>query len=116
MQITIKKILHLFSHGVRLREKSINFDAKNISESNFYKNQLLKIDDIDFNKIIIFKRESYGTKRSFKYFIGYDENDVIRLLCLKLPKTIGCAKYFYSNKTLSFKVSDKKLLKKYTKT
>ena len=116
MQITMKKILHLFSHGVRLREKSINFDAKNISESNFYKNQLLKIDDIDFNKIIVFKRESYGTKRSFKYFIGYDENDVIRLLCLKLPKMIGCAKYFYSNKTLSFKVSDKKLLKKYTKT
>ena len=28
---------------------------------------------------------------------------------------IPCAKYFDSNKTLSFKVSDKKLLKKYIK-
>ena len=28
---------------------------------------------------------------------------------------IGYVKYFDSNKTMSFKVSDKKLLKKYTK-
>ena len=29
---------------------------------------------------------------------------------------IGYAKYFDSNKTMSFKVSDKKLFKSYTKT
>ena len=31
--------------------KSINFEAKNINKSNFYKNKkLLKIEDIDINK------------------------------------------------------------------
>ena len=38
---------------------------------------------------------------------------IIRPLCLKLPKMIGYVKHFYSNKTMSFKVSDSKLLKKY---
>ena len=54
-------------------------------------------------------------KSSFKYFIGYNDNDDIRALCLKLPQTIGYAKYFDSNKTMPFRFIDKKLLKKYTK-
>ena len=36
----------------------------------------------------------------------------IRPLCIKLPQMIGHAKYFESNKTMSFKVTDKKLFKK----
>ena len=46
-----------------MRGKSINFDNKNIKKSNFYKNKkLLKIEDIDINKIFVSKKESYGTK------------------------------------------------------
>ena len=54
-------------------------------------------------------------KSSFKYFIGYDDNDEIRPLCTKLPQMIGYAKCFVSNKTMSFNVIDKKQLKQYTK-
>ena len=43
------------------------------------------------------------------------DDDAIRPLCIKLPKMIGYAKCFDSNKTMSFMVSDNKLLKKYTK-
>ena len=50
-----------------------------------------------------------------KYFIGYDNNGAIRPLCIKLPQMIGYVICFDSNKTISFEVSDKKLLKKYTK-
>ena len=79
-----------------------------------YKNKkLFKIDDIDANKILVSKKEPYDTKKSIKYFIGYDDNDVIRPPCLKLPEMIGYVKCFDSNKTMSFRVSDKKLLKKY---
>ena len=45
----------------------------------------------------------------------YNDDDVIRPLCIKLPQMIGYVKCFDSNKTMSFKVTDKKLLKKYTK-
>ena len=42
------------------------------------------IDDIDFNKMLVPKKEKYGKNNSFIYFIGYNDNDVIRPLCLKL--------------------------------
>ena len=45
--------------------KSINFEDKKISKSNFYKNKkLFNIHDLDTNKILASKTESYGTKTS----------------------------------------------------
>ena len=46
----------------------------------------------DVYKILVSKEEPYGTKNSFRYFIGYNENDVIRPLCKKLPHMTGYAK------------------------
>ena len=37
---------------------------------NFAKKVLVKIDDIDVNKILVSKEEPYRAKNSFKYFIG----------------------------------------------
>ena len=74
-----------------------------------------KIEDIDINKILVSKKESYGKTNSLKYFIGYNDDDVIRPLCTKLPQMIGYVKCFDSNKAMSFKVSDNKLVKKYNK-
>ena len=70
---------------------------------------------IDINNVLASKNESYGTKSSLKYFIGYNDDDVITPLCIKLPQVIGYIKCIDSNKTISFKVSDNKLLKKYSK-
>ena len=96
--------------------KSINFEDKKINKSTFYKNKkLFNIYDLDVNKILVSKKESYGTKNSLKYFIGYNDDDVIRPLSIKLPQMIGYVKHFDSNKTISFKVVDNKLLKKYNK-
>ena len=49
----------------------------------------------------------------FKYFIGYSDNYVIKPLCIKLPQMIGFVKSFENNITMSFKITDKQLLKKY---
>ena len=73
------------------------------------------MNDIDVNKILVSKKESYGTKNSLKYFIGYNDGDVIRPLCILLPQMVGYVKHFDSNKTMSFKISDNELLKKYKK-
>ena len=90
----------------------MNFDDKNINKSNFDKNKkLFNIHDLDVNKKIVSKKESYSTKNPFKYFIGYNDDGVIRPLCIKLPQMIGYVKHFDSNKTMSFKVSDNKLFK-----
>ena len=63
-----------------------NFEDKQIKQSDFYKSKrLTKIDDA--NKILVSKEEPYGTKNSFKYFIGYNDNDVIRPLCMHKAST-----------------------------
>ena len=93
--------------------KSISFNDKIIS---FYKNKKINnIEDIDVNNILVSKKEPYGTKNSYKYFMGYNENDNIRLLCIRLPQMTGYVRKFNENATMSFIVKDKKLLKKYSK-
>ena len=68
-------------------------------------------------KYLFEKKNHMATKKSFKYSIGYNDNDndVIRPLYIKLPQTIGYTKYFDSYKTMPLKVSYKKQLKKCTK-
>ena len=66
--------------------KNINFDDKKVKKSIFYKNKVINnIEDINVNNILVSKKEPCGNKNSFKYFIGYSDNDVIRPLCIKLP-------------------------------
>ena len=63
--------------------KNVNFGDKIMKKSDFYKNKkVTKIDDIDVDKILISKEEPYGTKHSFKYFIGYNYDDAIKSLCI----------------------------------
>ena len=50
--------------------KNIIFDDKKIQKSDFYKTKIVMIDGIDVNKAVVSKKESYGIKCSFKYFIG----------------------------------------------
>ena len=72
--------------------------------------------DIDTEKILVSKKGSYGKKGSLKYFVAYnDEDDTIKSLCLQFPQMIGYIKNFDGDKTMSFKVNDKELLKKYNK-
>ena len=96
--------------------KNINFDDKKIKRSSFYKNKKINnIEDIDVNNILVSKKGPYGTKHSYKYFIGYNDNDNIRPLFIRLPQMTGYARKFNENATMSFIVKDKKLLKKYSK-
>ena len=50
-------------------------------------------------------------KGSFEYIIGYDDNDYIVPLCIMLPQMTGYVKCFDDNKTMSFGVTNNKLLK-----
>ena len=102
---------------MRISGKNINFDdKKKFLKSGFYKNKKLnRIDDIDVNKILVSKKEPYGNKNSLKYFIGYNDNNIIRPLCIRLPQMTGYARKFDENATMSFRVNHKQLLKSYSK-
>ena len=88
--------------------KNINFNDKKTKKNDFWKNKrIIKIDDIVAIKVLVFKKEPYGTKNSFKYFIGMDDNNVIRTLCVKLPQMTGYTTKFYENATMSFRANNK---------
>ena len=93
--------------------KNINFDDKKIKKRNFYKNN--KVDDINVNNILVSKKEPYGTNNLFKCFIGYNDSDIIIPLCIRLPQMTGYVRKFNENSTMSFRVTDKQLLKNYNK-
>ena len=60
-----------------MSRNSINFNDKKNKKSNLYKKnkKIININNIDINKILVSKKETYGEYNSFKYFIGY--NDVL---------------------------------------
>ena len=75
---------------IKVSGKNVNFDRKKIKKVTFYKNKkVVKIDDIDINKILVSKEEPYGIK---VYWIQW------------LQQMTGYAKKFEFNLTMLFKI------------
>ena len=98
--------------------KNIDLNDKKILKSTFYNKskKIFNIDDIEVNKILASKKEQYGKYNSSKYFIGYNDNGVIRPLYLFLSQTTGYINKFDKNKIkMSLMIKDIQLLKNYNK-
>ena len=93
--------------------KNINCDNKNTKKSDFYnKNRkIFNIDEIDVNKILVSRKEQnskHNSSKYFKYFIGYNDNGVIRPLYLFISQMTGYINKFDKNKiTMSLMIKDK---------
>ena len=89
-----------------MSRKNINFNGKKIRKSTFYKNKKINnIEHIDVNNILVSKKEPYGI------FIWYNDNNIIRSLCIKLPQMTGYVRKFNENVTMLFRVTDKPTFK-----
>ena len=99
-----------------MSEKTINFGDKEINKKDFYNNKKqFNIKDIDTNKILISKPESYDKNNMRKYIIGYNDNTIIPLQ-LFLPKIAGYLNIFeYGTRKMSFLTDNNKFLERYTK-
>ena len=78
-----------------MSQNSIKLDNKKIKQNDFYNNKsktIFNIDDIDVNKILLSEKEQYGKYNSFKYFIGHNDNDVIKPLYFGLSQMTGYIK------------------------
>ena len=83
---------------------------KKSEKTEFYKRKkIFNIDDIDVNKTLVSKKEPYGKNNSLIYFIGYNDNNVVRPLYLRLSKTTVYINEFNKNKNtiiISLRVND----------
>ena len=69
--------------------KERKFRWQKNKKSDFCKEKVVKIDDIDAKKILTSKEEPHDTKNLFKYFIAYNDNDIIRPLYVRLSQISG---------------------------
>ena len=91
--------MFFLSYYIRIIKGTVNFEDKKINKKAFYKNKKsYEVYGIDTEKILVSKKESYGEKGSIKYFVGYNDEDVIRPLCVKFPKMVGYVKNFDGNR------------------
>ena len=112
----MQKSRKLFIFFVTNEWKEHKFWRQKNQKSEFYKNKkITSIDGIDVNKILVSKIESYGTKNPFKYFIGYNNNDFVRPLCVRLPQMTGYVRNFDENATMFFEANNKQVLGNYNK-
>ena len=98
-----------------MSEKTINFGDKKINKKDIYNNKKqFNIKDIDINKILISKPESYDKNNMRKYIIGYNHN-TISPLQLFLPKMTGYLNIFEDgNRKMSFLTDNNEFLERYT--
>ena len=77
-----------------MNEKTLKFNNIKINKKEFHKSkQAVNLDSVIVDRIVVsdkFKLSEEG----YKYFIGYQEGEIVKPLCIILPKMNGQIKYF----------------------
>ena len=97
-----------------MSEKTLKFGNVEVNEKKFHASkQPIALDLVDINQIVISDKFKHNDKGS-KYFIGYEDDDIITPLRIVFPQMSGYLKYFYNGgKNMSFKIDDHNVLVKY---
>ena len=68
---------------------------------------------VNVNKIVVSDKFNHN-EDGFKYFIGYQEGEIVKPLCIILPQMSGYIKYFENGgKNMSFLIKDDEVWGKY---
>ena len=95
-----------------MEKDTIKFGNKILKKDDFDRGEikLFNIEEIGLDKVKRSIKKRYGQRKgSFKYHIGYDDNDDIFLLIIKLSEMIRYCNHFYDGKTMNFRCDDKNI-------
>ena len=97
-----------------MSEKTLKFDIIRVNKKEFHKSkQPIDLKSVNVNQIVVSDRFKHSDE-GFKYFIGYQEDEIVKPLCVILPQISGYIKYFENGwKNMSFMVKDGNVLDKY---
>ena len=86
-----------------MNEKTLKFNNIKVNKKEFHKSkQAIDLDSVTVNQIVVSDKFKHS-EEGYKYFIGYQEGEIVRPLCIILPQMSGCIKYFEnSGKTSLF--------------
>ena len=99
-----------------MSEKTLKFDNIKVNKKEFHKSkQAIDLNLINVDQMAVSDRFRHNDE-GFKYFIGYQEDGIIKPLCIILPQINGYRKYFENGgKNMSFMIKDNNVLNKYNK-
>ena len=100
--------------SIRMSEKTLKFNNIRVNEKEFHKSkQPIDLELVTVDQIVVSDKFKHGDN-GFKYFIGYEEDETVKPLCIILPLMSGYMKYFKNGgKSMSFMVKDASVLNKY---
>ena len=77
-----------------MSEKTLNFNNIKVNKKEFHKfKQPTDLMSVSVDEILISEKFKHSDK-GFRYFIGYHEGKIVKLLCIILPQISGYIKYF----------------------
>ena len=97
-----------------MTKKTLKFNNTRVNKKNFHMSQE-PIDLMSVNKDQIVVSDKFGHNiNGSRYFIGYQEGEIIKPLCIVLPQMTGYIKYFeYGCMNMSFLIENDELWEKY---
>ena len=96
-----------------MSEKTLKFDNIRVNKKEFHKSkQPIDLMSVKVDQIVISEKFKHSDK-GFKYFIGYQDNEIVKPLYIILPQMIGYIKYFENGgKNRSFFIKDDEVWEK----
>ena len=98
-----------------MEQTTLIFDKEYINKNAFHRyKKPITINKAEIKKIVLPKKDSYGNKGAFKYFIGYISHTGFIPLCIRLPQMNVYTKYFNNgSKCMNLLLRDEVLIEKY---
>ena len=99
-----------------MSEEILKFDNIRLNKKEFHKSKLpVDLKSVSVDQIVVSEKFKYSDN-DFKYFIGYQEDDIVKPLCIIFPQMSGYIKYFENEgKNMPFIVKNNNVLDKYNK-
>ena len=97
-----------------MSEKRLKFNNIRVNKKEFHKSkQQIELMSVNTDQIVESDRFKHSDE-GFKHFIGYQEGEIVKPLCVILPQMSGYVKYFENGgKNISFLIKDDEVWEKY---
>ena len=97
-----------------MNEKTLKFNNIKVNKKEFHKSkQAIDLDLVTTDKIVVSDKFKHS-EEGYKYFIGYQEDEIVKPLCIILPQMNGYIKYFDNGgKNMSFLIKNNEVWEKY---
>ena len=97
-----------------MTKKTLKFNNTRVNKKNFHMSQEpIDLMSVNIDQIVVSDKFGHNVNGS-RYFIGYQEGEIIKPLCIVLPQMTGYIKYFeYGCMNMSFLIENDELWEKY---